>query len=221
MSEEKTAKKIARKAKSPTIGEINRAKKAELVEMCEALGLDTEGKVADLRTRLKDHIKKEDESEIEIIEEEAVSVKIKPVLDSETKTQLKVRERKKRKRPKFRRQEWFRYKKLGDSWRKPRGLHSKTRKGLKYRPKMASVGHRSPKKVRGLHPSGFVEMLVYNSRDLETLDPKTQAARIGHSVGTKKRMEIEARADEIGIRILNRSMIHGSEKPEKDGSETA
>ncbi|MEL9915033.1 MAG: eL32 family ribosomal protein, partial [Thermoplasmatales archaeon] len=32
-----------------------------------------------------------------------------------------------RKRPEFHRQEWFRYKKLGDSWRKPRGKHSKLR----------------------------------------------------------------------------------------------
>ena len=138
MSEEKTAKKVARKAEPPTIAEVNKARKAELIDMCESLGLDTEGKVDELRTRLKDHIRAEEEPEIEIIEEEAVSVKIKPVLDPESRALLKVRERKKRKRPKFRRQEWFRYKKLGDSWRKPRGLHSKMRKGLKYRPKKAS-----------------------------------------------------------------------------------
>ena len=39
---------------------------------------------------------------------------------------------------------------------------------------------------------------------LENIDPKKQAVRIGGTVGTKKRMAIEDRADELGIRVLNR-----------------
>ncbi len=217
---EKRAKKVERKAELPTLTEIGKARKAELIEMCESQDLDTEGTVAELRKRLRSRLKEEEE-EIEIIEEEAVRPKIKPVLDDETKMLLKVRERQKRKRPAFRRQEWFRYKKLGKSWRKPRGLHSKMRKGLKYRPKMVSVGYRSPRKARGLHPSGFRDALIHNVKELEVLDPKTQAARIGHSVGTRKRVEIEARADEIGIRILNRSMVHEPEESEENGSQSS
>ncbi|MEE9490488.1 MAG: 50S ribosomal protein L32e [Thermoplasmata archaeon] len=217
---EKRAKKVERKAELPTLTEIGKARKAELIEMCESQGLDTEGTVAELRKRLRSRLKEEEE-EIEIIEEEAVRPKIKPVLDDETKLLLKVREKQKRKRPAFRRQEWFRYKKLGKSWRKPRGLHSKTRKGLKYRPKMVSIGYRSPRKVRGLHPSGFGDALIHNVKELEVLDPKTQAARIGHSVGSRKRVEIEARADEIGIRILNRSMVHEPEESEENGSQSS
>jgi large subunit ribosomal protein L32e len=45
---------------------------------------------------------------------------------------------------------------------------------------------------------------VHNVPQLEALDPKTQAARVGGTVGTKKRIDIEDRADELGIRILNR-----------------
>ena len=217
---EKKAKKVERKAEPPTLTEIGKARKAELIQMCESLGLDTEGTVAELRKRLRSHLKEEEE-DIEIIEEEAVRPKIKPVLDDETKMLLKVRERQKRKRPAFRRQEWFRYKKLGKSWRKPRGLHSKMRKGLKYRPKMVSVGYRSPRKARGLHPSGFRDVLIHNVKELEVLDPKTQAARIGHSVGSRKRVEIEARADEIGIRILNRSIVHEPEESEENGSQSS
>lgn len=217
---EKKAKKVERKAEPPTLTEIGKARKAELIEMCESLDLDTEGTVAELRKRLRGHLKEEEE-EIEIVEEETVRPKIKPVLDDETRMLLKVRERQKRKRPGFRRQEWFRYKKLGKSWRKPRGLHSKARKGLKYRPKMVSIGYRSPRKVRGLHPSGFREALIHNVKELEVLDPKIQAARIGHSVGTRKRVEIEARADEIGIRILNRSMVHEPEESEENGSQSS
>ncbi|MFQ6106696.1 MAG: 50S ribosomal protein L32e [Thermoplasmata archaeon] len=220
MNEEKKAKKVERKTEPPTVGEINKARKAELIEMCKSLGLATEGTVPELRKRLKDHLKEaeEKEEEIEIVEEEAARPKLKPVLDDETKKSLALRKRQRSKRPKFRRQEWFRYGRLGDSWRRPRGLHSKMRRGLKYRPKMVSIGYRSPRKARGLHPSGFEEIVIHNKRELEALDPKKQAARIGHSVGTRKRVEIESRADEIGIRILNRSMIHEPEKSTENGS---
>ena len=40
--------------------------------------------------------------------------------------------------------------------------------------------------------------------DLESINPETQAARIGASVGNRKREGIHDRADELGIRVLNR-----------------
>ncbi|TET91274.1 MAG: 50S ribosomal protein L32e [Methanomassiliicoccales archaeon] len=179
--------------------------------MCKTLGLNPEGKVAELRERLIDYveIEEEEEEELEVTEEE-YAVAIKPKLDKKTKEQLKLREQIANSRPTFRRQEWFRYVRLGESWRKPRGLHSKMRRGFKYRVNLVSTGYRGPKAVRGLHPSGFQEVMVYRVEDLEELDPKKQAARIGHSVGSRKREEIEKVADEKGIRVLNRSMLHGS-----------
>ena len=45
---------------------------------------------------------------------------------------------------------------------------------------------------------------VYNVEGLENIDPKVQAVRIGGTVGTKKRIAIEDRAAELGIRVLNR-----------------
>ncbi|MBR7123684.1 MAG: 50S ribosomal protein L32e, partial [Candidatus Methanomethylophilaceae archaeon] len=39
---------------------------------------------------------------------------------------------------------------------------------------------------------------------LEGVNPKVQAVRIGGTVGVKKRLAIQARADELGIRVLNR-----------------
>ena len=45
---------------------------------------------------------------------------------------------------------------------------------------------------------------VYNVEGLEGIDPKSQAVRIGGTVGTKKRIVIQDRADELGIRVLNR-----------------
>jgi large subunit ribosomal protein L32e len=167
-------------------------------------------------TKSKPKSKTEKDEEVEIVEDEEGEeeeeeeepeehvAKQKPILDKDIKLKLGIRRRQKKHRPKFRRQEWFRYKRLGKSWRKPKGLHSKMRTNKKYRPNVVRVGYGSPKAVRGLHPSGFKEILVYNVNDLKDIDPKTEAVRIGHSVGTKKRIEMEKKADELGIRVLNK-----------------
>ena len=131
-------------------------------------------------------------------------VKAKPELSPETADALAKRAVISGRRPAFKRQEWFRYSKLGDKWRKPKGIHSKMKRRLKRRPPMVDIGYRGPKSVRNLHPSGFEEVLIYNVDGLEGIDPKKQAVRIGGTVGTKKRMAIEDRADELGIRVLNR-----------------
>ncbi|MGC9166297.1 MAG: 50S ribosomal protein L32e [Thermoplasmata archaeon] len=108
-----------------------------------------------------------------------------------------------RKRPRFLRQEWFRYKKLGEKWRKPKGKHSKMREKKKYRPPVVDIGYRGPKKVRGLHPSGYKEVLIYNAKQLMEINPETEAVKIASSVGKRKRMEIYEKAKSLGIRILN------------------
>ncbi|MCQ5375739.1 MAG: 50S ribosomal protein L32e [Methanomassiliicoccales archaeon] len=143
--------------------------------------------------------------EAAIVEKGGYLVKAKPVLDPTIAKLLALRRKISERRPAFFRQEWFRYKRLGEKWRKPRGLHSKMRRHYKYRPPVVSIGYRGPKKVRGLHPSGFEEVMVYNPSQLEGIDPKRQAVRIGSTVGYKKRIEIESKADQLGIRILNRT----------------
>jgi len=116
---------------------------------------------------------------------------------------LAVRKRVKSRKPDFKRQESWRYKRVEKSWRKPRGLDSKMRKRVKGWPKSVAVGYRGPKEARGLHPSGYVEVLVRNVDDVSKVDPETQAVRIGHTVGARKRVEILARAGERGIHVLN------------------
>jgi large subunit ribosomal protein L32e len=108
-----------------------------------------------------------------------------------------------RKKPKFRRQESWRYKRVGDTWRKPHGIDSKMRKKVKGWPVSPTVGYRSPKKTRGLHPSGFVETRVQSVKDLGGIDPELQAIRIARTVGGRKRVEIIALAEEKGIHVLN------------------
>jgi large subunit ribosomal protein L32e len=77
------------------------------------------------------------------------------------------------------------------------------RKHKKGWPKSVEVGYRGPKVARGLHPSGYFEVPVRTIDDLSKVDPKTQAIRIAHTVGMKKRAEISLRASEMGFHILN------------------
>ena len=116
---------------------------------------------------------------------------------------LKLRARVKENKPKFRRQESWRYKRVKERWRRARGIDNKMRKRIKGWPKSPRVGYRGPKAARGLHPSGYVEVLVHNVDEVENVDPETQAIRIAHTVGARKRVEITARAQEKGIHILN------------------
>ena len=116
---------------------------------------------------------------------------------------LKERKRIKSQKPAFNRQESWRYKRVKQNWRKPDGVDSKMRKRIKGWPRSPNVGYRGPKEVRGLHPSGYEDILVQNADDVDRINPQTQAIRIGHTVGAKKRVEITSVAKERGIRILN------------------
>ena len=107
------------------------------------------------------------------------------------------------KKPTFKRQEYWRYKKLGDSYRRPRGKLSKRRRYQARKPAMARVGFRCPKATRGLHPSGYKDVLVENVEQVKALNPETDAARIAASVGERKRQLIIAIAKENGVKLLN------------------
>lgn len=130
---------------------------------------------------------------------------------------LKARKRAKQKKPEFIRSESWRYKKLSESWRRPRGLDHKMRRKIKGWPPMVSAGYKGPKIARGLHPSGYREVLVHNTKEIIDIDPKTQAARIAHTVGRKKRAQIIAEARAKKVVVLNakevkETVLEGEEK---------
>ena len=133
---------------------------------------------------------------------------------------LKARKRAKQKKPEFLRSESWRYSKLSESWRRPRGLDHKMRRKIKGWPPMVSTGYKGPKVARGLHPSGYREVLVHNTKEINELDPKTQAARIAHTVGRKKRAQIIAEARAKKLVVLNAKEVKETvseteEKPEE------
>ncbi len=204
---------------------------AQLKELLKEAGLPVSGKKADLILRLQEgadepapveeeSISEDEEEEVEDdfesdyededdwddddFDEEHIA-KQKPVLSDEMKAALALRAAQKKGTPSFRRTEWFRYKRLSRSgWRKPHGMDNKQRRNYKYRGSLVRIGHGKVNAASGLHPSGFEEVMVHNTRDLDQIDAETQAARIGATVGGRKRENIHSRADELGIRVLNR-----------------
>jgi large subunit ribosomal protein L32e len=204
---------------------------AELKELLRAAELPVSGKKAELIARLQEagdapaaveepvEVSEDISDDVEIDEvdddfegeefedewDDFHTARQKPVLDDATKEALATRAAQKKKQPAFRRQEWFRYKRLSRTgWKKPRGDDSSQRKNRKYRSPMVRVGYGKIADARGLHPSGFEEVLVSAAGDLDGLDPERQAVRISASVGNRKRASIHDRADDLGLRILNR-----------------
>ena len=206
---------------------------AELKALLKERGLPVSGKKSELIERLSDNQEEEiveteeiespaaDESSAdedfeddadedwdddwEDDEDEGHVAKQKPVLSDDLKVALALRFEQKKKTPAFKRTEWFRYRRLSRSgWRAPHGMDNKQRRNFKYRSSLVRVGHGKVAAARGLHPSGFREVMVHNTGDLEIIDPETEAARVGKTVGGRKREQIYSRADELGIRVLNR-----------------
>ena len=129
------------------------------------------------------------------------------------KEEIELRENISKNRPAFIRPESWRYKRLETTWRKPKGVDNHQRKQKsRGRPGIVKVGYGGPKNARGLHPSGYTDNLVFNSNDLDKLNPKTDGVRIGHSVGTKKRTEIIVKAIEKKFKVFNARVTAGASK---------
>jgi large subunit ribosomal protein L32e len=203
---------------------IDKLRKASTADLAKVKGM-TPKTAGELHTALKAHKpKKEAEKKTQkkeekpteeptgeaaegtkIVEpgEKVYKPKIKPELSADETRGLIIRRQIKKRTPYFLRAEGFRYKKLKKNWRRPTGYTGKLRMNLGYRPSKVRVGFSSPNNVRSRHSSGFEEIPVYTPKDLDKINPKTQAGRIGGSVGTKKRLLIAKRADELKIRLLN------------------
>ena len=153
---------------------------------------------------------KTEETETEMVETEKTEKTVRK--PSISQKELKVRARAKNKKPAFVRAESWKYDRFSLSWRRPRGLDNKIRRKIKGWPAGVSVGYKGPKIARGLHPSGYREVIVFNVKDLSTVEPNTQAARIAHTVGKRKRGLIIAEAKKLNIKVLNFKVSPEAEK---------
>jgi large subunit ribosomal protein L32e len=128
-----------------------------------------------------------------------------PELDPETARALAQKHREGG--PEFNRQDHHKKKRVHTSWRRPRGDLSKQRRGIKGKGATVEAGYRSPTAARGLHPSGFEEVRVHNTDDLEGVDPSAEAVRIASGVGGRKRERIEDVCEDREIRVLNPTYV--------------
>ena len=116
----------------------------------------------------------------------------------------------------FKRDGYGKKRQLSDSWRKPRGQHNKQREQKKAKGALPKPGFGSPIAVRGMHPSGFFEVLISSVKELEGIDPKTHAVRIGATVGDRARSGLQEKALGAGFKVLNaRSASIKETKPKK------
>ncbi|ELZ31837.1 50S ribosomal protein L32e [Halorubrum distributum JCM 9100] len=209
-----------REAGYETVEDVKAASQSELSEVDgvgNALAARIKADVGGLEVDEEADAEIEDETDEEEADEadadETVETELRPrghadktpELDDETARALAQKHREGK--PQFNRQDYHKKKRIPTSWRKPRGGLSKQRRRMKSKGPVVEAGFRSPKASRDLHPSGFEEVRVHNTDDLEGVDGDTQAVRIASKVGGRKRELIEDEAEERGIRVLNPTYV--------------
>jgi large subunit ribosomal protein L32e len=101
---------------------------------------------------------------------------------------------------KFVRHAAHRKKRLGDKWRKPKGLHNKMRDQKKGARPMVKSGYRTAVETRG-QAKGLVIVNVYNKADLAGLDKQKHGVVIGR-VGKKLKVELLEAVQKAGLKLL-------------------
>ncbi|ELR02317.1 Ribosomal 60S subunit protein L32 [Pseudogymnoascus destructans] len=111
----------------------------------------------------------------------------------------------KKRTKRFNRHQSDRFMRVDPSWRKPKGIDNRVRRRFSGQAVMPSIGFGSNKKTRHMMPSGHKAFLVSNVRDVDLLlmHNKTFAAEISHSVSSRKRVDIVARAKQLGVKVTN------------------
>ncbi|QFU83959.1 50S ribosomal protein L32e [Natronorubrum aibiense] len=202
-----------REAGFESIEDVKEADQDELAEadgVGNALAARIKADVGDLEVTEETEAEIEDEgAEEEEAPAEDVETELQPRGLTEKTPELSEEEqrllqrRRTEGKPQFNRQDYHKKKRTPESWRRPRGGLSKQRRGVKGKGPKVSAGYRTPESVRGKHPSGFEEVYVENTDDLEGVDGDSEAVRIASSVGARKRERIEEQAEEQGVRVLN------------------
>ena len=101
---------------------------------------------------------------------------------------------------KFQRQDSTRLSKLGkrrkriQTWRKPKGMHSKMRLKRKSYPKSPNIGYKTPKSPQ--------LKLINNLKDLDSTN-KDNILILSSKVGAKKKLDIIKKSKDLGLKITN------------------
>jgi large subunit ribosomal protein L32e len=195
-----------------TVRDVRAASQDELADVesiGNALAARIKADVGGLEVREETEAEVEEEAPAEAEEAEAAETELRArgltekTPDLSENEQRLLNQRASEGKPQFNRQDYHKKKRTPKSWRRPRGQLSKQRRGIKGKGDTVEAGFRTPKAVRGKHPSGFEEVRVHNVDDLEGVDGDREAVRIASKVGDRKRERIEEEAEDAGIRVLN------------------
>ncbi len=113
----------------------------------------------------------------------------------------------------FKRSDRHKKVRLAPGWRKPKGLQNKKRLQLKNQGLNVSSGYRSANSARYKYKDLEI-VTVLTTESLKTIDKKTQAALIGKT-GKKKKLELIAEAEKLGITIVNLNIENYKENAAK------
>ncbi|GKT27973.1 Ribosomal protein L32e like protein [Aduncisulcus paluster] len=124
-----------------------------------------------------------------------------------TKHQVPIKRVKvvKKRTKKFFRHQSDRFMRVGESWRKPKGIDGVVRRRFRGTIPMPNVGYGTCKKHRDLLPCGFRKFRVFNVEDLKTIMMFNHiyAVEIASSVSKKSRMEILKECRRYKLHVLN------------------
>merc|ERR1711903_306249 len=122
----------------------------------------------------------------------------------------------KKKTTKFKRHQSDLFDRVGESWRRPKGIDSRVRRKFKGKVLMPNIGYGSNKKNRHMLPDGFKKFLINNVSDLELLVMynRTYAAEVASSVSRKTREAILERAKVLDIKVTNAAARMRTEESE-------
>eukprot|EP00811_Abedinium_folium_P012146 NODE_21258_length_761_cov_6.736593.p2 GENE.NODE_21258_length_761_cov_6.736593~~NODE_21258_length_761_cov_6.736593.p2 ORF type:complete len:141 (+),score=47.87 NODE_21258_length_761_cov_6.736593:93-515(+) len=97
------------------------------------------------------------------------------------------------------------FKRMHQSWRKPRGIDCRVRRRYKGTIRMPNIGYGSNRKTRYKLPNGLYKFVVRSVRDLDMLMMHNDryCAEVAHNISAKNRKDIVKRAEELRIRLTN------------------
>jgi large subunit ribosomal protein L32e len=116
---------------------------------------------------------------------------------------LALRKQIKSRKPHFSRQDVLKKDRLEDTWRKPKGMHSKMRHHKKGYSAYVETGWGSPVEVKGLHKSGLRPVIVNNMGQVAAIDAKKEGAVIASHVGNRLKVQLIEALAKKNVRILN------------------
>ena len=92
------------------------------------------------------------------------------------------------------------------SWRKPTGIDNRQRRRYKGARPLVHIGYGTNRKTKHICPDGFLRFRVFNVKELDLLlmHNRKYAVEIAAGVSSKKRKDIVERADQLGLKVVNR-----------------